>query len=289
MNRSMFLQASEAVSGQVKVGMVNLDITTVLLAAVVVGVIGLLIGLLLGYAGKKFAVEIDAREERVRAALPGNNCGGCGYAGCDGLAKAIVAGEASVDACPVGGASVAAEVGAIMGVEAAGGIRKVAFVACGGTCDVTRTKYTYSGVEDCAAAMVVPGAGDKLCSYGCLGFGSCVRACPFEAIHIVGGIAKVDEDKCKACSKCVAACPKHLISLIPESQPVRVKCSSPERAKQVMQACDVGCRGCTLCAKVCPQKAITMENNLPVVNPELCEGCFVCAEKCPAHTISKKA
>lgn len=75
----------------------------IILAAVIVGGTGLLLGLFLGLAGKKFAVEIDEKEQQVREQLPGNNCGGCGYAGCDAMAKAIANGEAPVNGCPVGG------------------------------------------------------------------------------------------------------------------------------------------------------------------------------------------
>ncbi len=266
----------------------GLDYGTVVLSTVLVAVLGLLLGVALSYAGKKLHVPVDARESQIREALPGNNCGGCGYAGCDALAKAIAAGLAPVGACPVGGSVTAQRIGEIMGVEAEPSSPQVAFVACGGTCDATRTKYTYVGVEDCVAASVVPGGGDKMCSSGCLGFGSCVRACPFDAIIIEAGVAKVMKDKCRACGNCVAVCPKQLISLIPKDQLVRVKCSSPERGKAVIQACDTGCRGCTLCAKLCPEGAITMEGNLPVVNAEVCKGCLVCVEKCPAHTIVKK-
>lgn len=257
----------------------------IILAAVVVGVTGIVIGLLLGFAGEKFAVEVDERELAVRGLLPGNNCGGCGFAGCDALAKAIAAGEAPVSGCPVGGDAVAKQIAEVMGVEAESGVRRVAYVKCAGTCDQTKRKYTYYGISDCAGAMVVPGAGDKACAYGCLGFGTCVKACPFKAISIVNGVAEVDREKCKACSKCVAACPKKLIELVPENAVSLVRCSSHDMAKKVMEVCKSGCRGCTLCAKVCPEKAITMDNGLAVIDYEKCTGCGVCKEKCPAKII----
>ncbi len=257
----------------------------IILAAVVVGVTGLIIGVLLSFAGEKFAVEVDEKELAVRDLLPGNNCGGCGYAGCDALAKAIANGEADVAACPVGGDVVAEKIGAVMGVEAGGGVKRTAFVKCSGTCDIAKNKYNYQGISDCAQAVVVPGAGDKACSYGCLGLGTCVKACPFDAISIVNGIAHVDKDKCKACSKCVAACPKHLIELVPADAPSIVACSSHDMAKRVMEVCKTGCRGCTLCAKVCPEKAITMDNGLAIIDTEKCNGCGLCKEKCPAKVI----
>ena len=187
----------------------------VIIAAAVVGIVGILIGLLLGVASEKFKVEVDEKEIAVRDALPGNNCGGCGYPGCDGLAKAIAAGEAPVNKCPVGGAPVADIIAEIMGVSAGESVKQVAFVKCKGTCDKAKQNFTYFGITDCNSAMNVPGQGGKACSYGCMGFGSCVKVCEFDSIHIVDGIALVDREKCVACGKCVEACPKKLIDLVP--------------------------------------------------------------------------
>ena len=161
----------------------------VILAAVVVGCVGIFIGFFLGIAGDKLAVEVDEKEEAILGVLPGNNCGGCGYAGCSGLAAAIAKGEAPINQCPVGGDPVANQIGDIMGIKAEAGSKKVAFVHCAGSADVAKNKYEYSGIEDCSAMAYVPGAGPKTCKYGCLGYGSCVKACPFDAIHIVDGVA----------------------------------------------------------------------------------------------------
>ena len=169
-----------------------MSMTGILLAAVIVGGTGLLIGVFLGISGKAFAVEVDEREEAILGVLPGNNCGGCGYAGCSGLAAAIVKGEAEVGACPVGGAPVAAKIGDIMGQAAGDQVRQTAFVKCGGTCEKAQDEYTYYGIQDCTMASMMQDTGPKGCDYGCLGFGSCVKACPFDAIHVVDGIAVVD-------------------------------------------------------------------------------------------------
>ena len=192
--------------------------TGIIAAAVVVGLVGIILGFFLGVSGEKFKVEVDPREEAIGEVLPGNNCGGCGYAGCSGLAAAIAKGEAPVNGCPVGGAPVAAKIGEIMGVEAEEGARQVAFVKCAGTCEKAKSDYEYTGIEDCAAMAFVPGGGPKSCNYGCMGYGSCVKACPFDAIHVVDGIAVVDKDKCKACGKCIVACPKNLIELVPDDE-----------------------------------------------------------------------
>ena len=192
-----------------------MDITGILLAVAAVGGVGLFVGVFLGIAAIKFKVEVDEREAAVLEALPGNNCGGCGFPGCSGLAAAIAKGEAPVNACPVGGEPVGRVIAGIMGVTAEEKKRMVAFVQCQGDCDKTSSDYEYTGIHDCRMLSFVPNGGAKSCNYGCLGYGSCVSVCPFDAIHVVNGVAKVDKEACKACGKCVEVCPKHLISLIP--------------------------------------------------------------------------
>lgn len=257
----------------------------ILLAAIIIGCTGLLIGLLLGVAGKKFAVETDERETAVREELPGNNCGGCGYAGCDALAKAIAAKEAPVGACPVGGPPVAEKIAAIMGVSAEVGQKQVAYVKCSGSCDKTERKANYYGLEDCRKAVVTPGKSDKKCAFGCMGMGSCVKVCSFDAIHIVGGVAVVDKEKCVACGQCIKACPNGLIELIPYTAAAVVGCSSKDKGAAVKASCDVGCIGCGICAKQCEAQAITVENHLAHIDQSKCTGCGACAQKCPQKII----
>ncbi|MBE5880708.1 MAG: RnfABCDGE type electron transport complex subunit B [Lachnospiraceae bacterium] len=264
-----------------------MNITAIIIATVVVSAVGLFIGLFLGIAGIKFKVEVDEREEAILSVLPGNNCGGCGYPGCSGLAAAIVKGEAPVNACPVGGEAVGKQIAEIMGVEAGESKRMVAFVKCQGDCEKAKVDYEYTGVEDCAMLSFVPNGGPKSCNYGCLGYGSCVKACPFDAIHVVNGVAVVDKEACKACGKCVAACPKNLIELIPYDAKYVVACSSKEKGPVTMKECTVGCIGCTLCAKNCPNDAVKIENFLSTIDQEKCEGCGICMEKCPKKSIVK--
>lgn len=258
---------------------------SIVIPVAVMAVIAFIVGLLLALAAKKFAVEKDERIEQIENLLPGANCGGCGYAGCSGLAAAIVKGEAEIGGCPVGGAPVAEKIGAIMGVEAGAQERQVAFVKCAGTCDKAGKDYEYYGLNDCVMVNMMQAGGPKSCNYGCLGEGSCVKACPFDAIHVVDGVAVVDKEECKACGKCIAACPKKLIELVPYGQKHLVACSSHDKGKDVMKACSVGCIGCKMCEKVCESDAIKVEGNVAHIDPAKCTNCGKCAEKCPKKAI----
>lgn len=262
-----------------------MNATSIILAAAIVGAVGIFIGIFLGLAGIRFRVDVDEKEEAVLAALPGNNCGGCGYAGCSGLAAAIAKGEAPANACPVGGESVGKVIGEIMGVQVQAGKRMVAFVHCQGDCEKANQNYAYDGAQDCRMMAFVPGGGPKACSFGCLGYGTCVKVCPFDAIHVEKGIAVVDRDKCRQCGKCVEVCPKKLISLIPYDAKEAVACRSQEKGPVTMKACSVGCIGCGICVKNCPQEAVKVENFCAVIDQEKCIGCGVCKEKCPKKAI----
>lgn len=262
-----------------------MDINAIIMAVVVIGVLGIFIGLFLGISAIKLKVETDPRIEQCTNALPGNNCGGCGYAGCSNLAEAIVNGEAPVNACPVGGDKVGKEIAKIMGQAAEDSVKKVAFVKCKGDCDKAGNDYNYQGIEDCRMLSFVPNGGAKSCNYGCLGFGSCVKACPFNAIHVENGVAVVDKEACKACGKCVTACPKHLIELIPYDAKYAVSCSNKDKGPVVMKKCQVGCIGCGLCKKNCPNEAIEVNDFLAVIDQDKCVSCGSCKEKCPKKAI----
>ena len=175
--------------------------------------LGLLMGALLALASKLFAVKKDEKAEAIKECLPGANCGGCGYSGCDAYAAAVSSGDAPVNKCSVGGAEAASKIAQIMGVDAGEQVRMRAQVMCSGTGEYAKKKYIYEGIDDCVAASKI-GGGDKMCKNGCIGLGTCVRACPFDAIVVENGVAAVDYSKCKGCGICVSACPKGIIKLI---------------------------------------------------------------------------
>ena len=175
-----------------------MEIINVVTAIASISGLGVVFGGFLGYASKIFAVEEDPKVGEIMGVLPGANCGGCGFPGCSGCATAIAEGKAPVNACPVGGAKVAAKVAAIMGVEAGSSEPQVAFVKCNGTCSNAKSKYKYEGISDCVFASQLANSGSKGCTYGCLGLGSCVKVCDFGALSIVDGVAVVDEEKCVA-------------------------------------------------------------------------------------------
>ena len=252
-----------------------------------VAIIGLLIGLMLVYVGRKFAVEVNEQETAIRDCLPGNNCGGCGYAGCDALAAAIVKGEAPVHGCPVGGDGVAEKISNILGVETDSTEKVVAFVKCAGDCEHASSNVNYIGIHDCISAAAA-GLGNKDCLFGCLGFGSCVKACPYDAIHLVNGVPRVNRSMCKSCGKCVIACPKHLIELIPDHAQYAVSCSNKEKGAVVKKECSAGCIGCGICQKQCENGAVQVTEFLSKIDYEKCVNCGKCAEKCPVKVIEKR-
>ena len=256
----------------------------ILFPVLVVAGIGLLAGLGLAIASVVMAVPKDEKAEKITEMLPGANCGACGFSGCSGYAAALAKGEAKPGLCSPGGAEVAAEISEFLGLGGVSVEKKVAVVRCSGSADYTSDKMEYAGIQSCSAAVLLAG-GPASCQYGCMGLGDCVNACQYGAIEICNGVAHIDPARCKGCSMCVAACPKHLITLVPYRPLAVVRCSSCDKGAQTNKVCKIGCIGCMKCEKTCESDAIHVKDFHAVVDPEKCTGCGKCAEVCPRHAI----
>jgi len=245
----------------------------------------MVLGLGLGAASQIFKVHIDERLAELMRAMPGANCGACSFAGCDAFARAVNAGTAKASGCPLGGAALAKHVAEIMGEEVGDTTKMTAVIRCYGTSELAFDRYNYFGMQDCAAANTVAGGGSKACSYGCVGLSSCARVCPVNAIIMDEGLAKVDKDKCIACTLCVSKCPRGIIEMQPYDSVTRVMCCSKDTGRIVRGYCKVGCIACGICVKQCPEGALRVEDNFAVIDYGKCTDCGVCAEKCPMKTI----
>ena len=257
----------------------------ILIAIAVLGAIGLIAAVVLYVCSKKFAVFEDPRIAQVTEVLPGANCGGCGFAGCGGLADALVKGAdaGSIDglACPVGGQEVMGKVADLLGMAIANGEPMVAVVRCNGTCDLRPKIAEYSGLRTCAA-MNACGAGETACGFGCLGCGDCVHMNPET------GLPEVDEEKCTSCGACVKACPRHIIELRKKGlkgRRVFVSCVNKDKGPVAMKACKAACIGCGKCEKECAFGAITIENNVSYIDFNKCRLCRKCVAVCPTKAI----
>ena len=260
----------------------------ILIAAGVMGALGLLFGTLLAILDKKFFVPVDPVATSVRELLPGANCGACSFVGCDQYSEAVAKGEAAVNKCPVGGDGVAQKIGELMGVTAEAQVRKVAIVLCRGDSNRCKTRFEYDGKMTCKSAALA-GSGDKDCVYSCLGLGDCQAACPFGAISVnEQRLAIVDEDKCRGCELCMDTCPRGILQMRPMSHAVHRQCSAMERGKLVREHCTAGCVGCGLCEKNCKFGALTMKDELPHIDLTKCVGCMRCADRCPTGALQAR-
>ena len=265
----------------------------IVIAIAFLGGLALIFGLVLAAASKAFYVEVDPRLEKLNECLPGANCGGCGYAGCGGYAEAVLKGEAPIGKCASGGNDCAMKMAEIMGVKAEKMERRVAMVRCSGYKTVdengaavgAKLKGEYEGIADCLAATKVAGRGPSACKFGCLGFGSCVAACKYDAIHVVNGVAVVDEEKCVGCLACAAACPRQLIVPVSPAQNVVIACASMAKGAATSRSCTIGCIGCGKCKKTCQHDAIILEKNLARIDYTKCVNCGDCAKVCPKGLI----
>ena len=244
-------------------------------------------GFVLAFAAKKFAVKIDPRVEQVNEVLAHAHCGACGYAGCEQYAEAVVKDpNVSPSLCIPAGEKAALKVAEITGKKAEIKEKEFARIMCQGDWTKSQRRFEYEGVLDCRAA-VLAGGGDKSCIYGCLGYGTCAKVCPFDAITMIpDGLPVVDMDKCTGCRKCEAACPKRVIEVLPASKAVVVACHSKDKGSNVRKFCKIGCIACGMCVKVCPFDAPKVDKNLSRINPDRCKVCGLCVTKCPTKAIA---
>lgn len=258
----------------------------IIIAVIVVSAIGLIAGIGLSFASVALEVKGDERVEKAREALPGANCGGCGFSGCDAYAEAVIFGNADPNLCAVGGAETAKILAELIGAEVGDFKEKIAHVKCNGGCENTTKKFDYRGIQSCAAVSSLF-SGNNSCDFGCLGYGDCTKICPGGCITInKKGIAEVDVLRCVGCGACANNCPKGVIEIVPKTKAYRVNCNNKDKGAVARKICKVSCIGCGICKKQCEFGAITIENNLASINSELCTNCGKCAEKCPQHSIS---
>ena len=262
-----------------------MNIYNIIWAVAVLGALGLIFGIALSLASVFFSVKEDERVEKIIEILPGANCGACGFAGCESFAKAVAEGTANPGGCAPGGENVAEKISGILGRDV-NFVRQVARIKCAGDCEKAPTRFNFSGFKDCRSAARL-GGGDKACSYGCLGLGTCISVCSQNAISIVNGIAVVDENLCGGCGACVAVCPKKLIEIVPKDGKYFVACASKNTGAEMKSLCSAGCIGCKICQKNCPAEAIDIENNLAEIIQHKCQSCGICAEKCPKKIIKE--
>ena len=261
-------------------------------------VFGIVLGLIAGIAlvaaiailivTKLCHVHEDEKVLKILENLAGANCGGCGKSGCEDFAKCLACGKAQLSDCKATSNEAKAVIAEIAGIPFAAEEATVAVVRCSGGLAAS-DKFDYVGNEGCLNRMVYQG-GNKLCATACLGGGSCQSVCPVDAISVrEDGIAYVRREICISCGACINICPKNCIDRIPAKAKVYVACRTHCKGKETMSFCKMGCIACGMCARKCPAQAITMVDNIPVIDYDKCTGCETCVAACPRHCIKRTA
>ena len=259
--------------------------SSVVFPVVLLVIVGLIAGIILTVASRLMFVPVDETVQKLSEALPGANCGGCGFAGCDDYANAMGEDRSlSCSLCPVGGPDVAKKLAEILGVAAEDSEPMVATVMCKGNCNVTNEVMSRDRLHTCKEAAMFYGGG-WACTFGCMGLGDCMNACDYNAIKVFNGVAIVDRENCIGCKACMKACPKHIIDMVPKKKQVYVACSAAEKGAATRKKCSSGCIGCMKCQKTCKFEAITVENGLAKIDYEKCKNCGLCVKECPTGAI----
>ncbi|MEO0226236.1 MAG: 4Fe-4S binding protein [candidate division WOR-3 bacterium] len=267
-------------------------ILDLLRAILTLGGLGLITGLMLAIAYARLAVRLNEKEGLVRGALPGLNCGVCGFTSCDNYARLVAEGKAQPNLCLIGGPEVINRLSEILEAEIELDEGKIAVVRCKGGKETAIERFRYYGPEDCRFNYLLLG-GNKACSYGCLGLGHCVTVCPVKAIRMgPDRLPIIDPKKCTGCGICVQECPRQVIELIPKEQLIYLACKSLDKGKRVKEVCSKGCITCTICVKVCPfEGAISVDpgqpdhkGNIPVIYYDICTSCGICRALCPTDS-----
>ncbi len=243
-----------------------MDFISILISMASMGGLGIIFSVGLSIANKKLYVKEDPRIARISVELPGANCGGCGLPGCNSFAENVANATIGIDGCPVSTEDAVSEIATIMGIEAISGEKKIARVLCRGGNEETAKKAVYQGIQSCTATML-SGGGEKLCNYGCLGFGECVESCPFNAIVMTeNGLPEVNKDKCTGCGKCADVCPRDIIEIHPISNKLFVLCKNHDAPKVARTVCTKACIGCQICVRAVDEGAMFMDNHLAKID-----------------------
>lgn len=264
----------------------------VLISIVTLLSLGFVAAVILAVASHIFHVKEDPKVEAVLEALPGANCGGCGFAGCEGYANAVVHDQAiAANKCCAGGADVHIAVGELTGKTVSESEPLFALRRCDKFSGKVQSRYQYQGMPSCAAAANMRGGVD-VCMFSCLGFGDCVQACPFGAMEIRNNLVHVNRHICTGCGTCTQACPRGILELMPKRAKVMVQCNTHDKLRAVTDVCTVGCIKCCRCIKACPAKAINLVDNRIVIDHKLClnfegECNLICVDSCARKILRK--
>ncbi len=258
----------------------------ILLSTLALAGLGFIAAAMLSVAARVFAVQEDPLVEKITSTLPGANCGGCGYAGCEGYAHAVARNPSiPPNLCVVGGAKTASAIGTLTGKLTTEMEPLCAYRRCDKNAGQVSQRYDYKGIPSCAAAAALHRGSDQ-CGFSCLGLGDCVKVCIANCLHVENSVVVVNERMCMGCGKCTKVCPKSVLQLIPKRARVAITCSTQDRLKAVMDVCKVGCIHCEKCVKLCPAKAIAMQDGKIQIDQKRCldygDSCGeACSKACP--------